>query len=146
MTPAIPNPREGAGTPPALPVPPRAIPLWAWIVAAAGVAFLGFLWRVEPAGQAFFPRCWLYQTTGLQCPGCGATRAVHALLNGQFREAFHLNALVVLALPLVGGLAVRFGWGWRTGRWWPNPLAHPMILALLTGLACGFGVGRNLGW
>jgi len=109
------------------------------------VAALAVLWRVEPAGQPFFPRCWLYQTTGLQCPGCGATRAVHALLNGRFVEAFHLNALVVAGLPLALWMTLRALWGWGSGRWWPNPLTRPWVLALLGGLVFGFGVGRNFG-
>lgn len=112
---------------------------------AAFFGGLTLLWRVEPSGQFFFPRCWLYQTTGLQCPGCGATRAVHALLNGRLGEAFRLNALMVLLLPLAGWLGVRAAWGWRTGRGWPNPLLNPILLALLAGLAFGFGVGRNGG-
>ncbi len=40
--------------------------------------------------------------TGLQCPGCGGLRALHALLHGQVMEAFRLNPLFVLALPAAG--------------------------------------------
>lgn len=112
----------------------------------AGVAVAAFLWRVEPSGQPFFPRCWLYQVTRLQCPGCGATRAVHSLLNGQVGEAFRLNALVVLAIPIATGLGIRAWRGWRTGHWWPNPLATPLGMSLLGGMVFGFGVGRNFPW
>lgn len=131
----------GGSTPPV--VRPRL--RWAILIGAAVLLSLGVLWRVEPAGQPFYPRCWLYQTTGLQCPSCGATRAVHALLNGRIREAVQLNALVVAAVPLGLWMACRWLWGWRSGRWWPNPLVHPWVLALLGGLAFGFGIGRNLG-
>ncbi|MBN8248999.1 MAG: DUF2752 domain-containing protein [Verrucomicrobia bacterium] len=131
------------GLPPAASRP--ASVWWMILIGAAVLLGLGILWRVEPAGQPFFPRCWLYQTTGLQCPGCGATRAVHALLNGRLQEAIQLNALLVAALPLALWMAIRWLWGWRTGRWWPNPLVHPWVLALLGGLVFGFGIGRNLG-
>ncbi|MFO1460725.1 MAG: DUF2752 domain-containing protein [Verrucomicrobiota bacterium] len=121
---------------------------WVWILTLGilGIAGLLFLRQVEPAGQPFFPRCWLYQTTGIQCPGCGATRAVHALLNGRIQEAFRLNGLVVLGLPVVAWLGLRWAVGWGFGRWWPNPLMNPLVLALLAGLVAGFGVGRNLAW
>lgn len=129
-----------------MPAPPRRIPVWGWCAALVAVAILGVLRSVEPAGQSFFPRCWLYQTTGLQCPGCGATRAVHELLNGRISEAFRLNALMILALPILAWTGTRLGWGWRTGRWWPNPLTNPMVIAVMAGCVLGFAVGRNLGW
>lgn len=106
---------------------------------------MGIVWRVEPSGQPYFPRCLLHQWTGLQCPGCGATRALHALLNGRVVEAFRHNALVLFVVPLGAALGVRWVRGRWTGSWWPNPLTQPWLLALLAGLAAGFGVGRNLG-
>jgi len=40
--------------------------------------------------------------TGLDCPGCGATRAIAGLVHGRVITALHYNALVVtLALPLL---------------------------------------------
>lgn len=145
MTPAIPNASAGPGTPPVAAPFSRSIPVWGWALALVGVVALIVLWRIEPAGQSFFPRCWLHQTTGLQCPGCGATRAVHEVLNGRIRDAFRLNALVVLALPFLAGMGLRQAWGLRTGRWWPNPLESPWVIAVLAGLVLGFGVGRNIG-
>jgi len=44
------------------------------------------------------PSRWL---TGLYCPGCGATRALHALLHGNIEKAFSMNPVFVLALPVV---------------------------------------------
>lgn len=37
--------------------------------------------------------------TGLECPGCGAQRAIHSLLNGDFVSALHFNVLTVIAIP-----------------------------------------------
>ena len=119
---------------------------WGWLAGPLVLAGLFVLWRFEPAGQFFFPRCWLYQTTGLQCPGCGTTRALHALLHGDVVAALRLNGLAVVGLVLGGWFALRWGWAWRTGRWWRNPFAHPYMIAALGGLTVGFGIARNLTW
>ncbi|HRI11492.1 MAG TPA: DUF2752 domain-containing protein [Verrucomicrobiota bacterium] len=122
----------------------RRIPGWIWPVGMAGLGVLWLVKTVQPAGQIFFPRCWLHQMTGLQCPGCGATRALHALLNGHWEQAFHYNALLVMALPVVVWMAVRGFFGWWTGRWWRNPVSHPAVIAALAGLVVGFGLARNV--
>jgi hypothetical protein len=47
------------------------------------------------------PPCPFHWLTGLYCPGCGATRALHALLHGNFQKAFSMNIVFVFALPVV---------------------------------------------
>jgi hypothetical protein len=39
-----------------------------------------------------------HSLTGLNCPGCGATRAAYQLLHGHLLRALHDNALFVLTL------------------------------------------------
>ncbi|MBN9689983.1 MAG: DUF2752 domain-containing protein [Verrucomicrobia bacterium] len=134
--------------PPTLPPDPGAyvrppIPIWVIGAGLMGLGLLLFLARVEPAGQGFFPRCWVYETIGIQCPGCGATRAVHALLNGEIERALRLNALFVSLLPLLVWWGVRGLRGWWTGRWWRDPFTHPIGLSTLAGLAVGFSLARN---
>lgn len=46
------------------------------------------------------PRCWFNALTGLQCPGCGSQRAIHALLHGHIAQAWHFNAALFFAVPL----------------------------------------------
>lgn len=70
-----------------------------WSVAAVGVAVALIYYRFNPAETGFFPVCYFRKFTGLYCAGCGSQRALHQLLHGNFREAFHNNALLVLALP-----------------------------------------------
>ena len=65
-------------------------------LAAAGAALL---LRFPPAQYGFYPLCPIHQLTGLLCPGCGATRALAALLHGNLAEAWHQNALILLLLP-----------------------------------------------
>jgi hypothetical protein len=65
--------------------------------------FLGaiYVFAFEPGKTGFFPPCIFRQLTGLQCPGCGSTRALHHLLHGHLATAFTLNPLFVIAMPLL---------------------------------------------
>lgn len=56
----------------------------------------------DPAESALFPKCPFHALTGLDCPGCGSQRAIHALLQGHFQEALKANALFIAALPYLG--------------------------------------------
>ena len=51
----------------------------------------------------WFPKCMFHQLTGLYCPGCGATRALSALLHGDIKASLHNNLLL---FPLLGLIAV----------------------------------------
>jgi hypothetical protein len=108
---------------------------------AAGVALL---WWLDPA-QMPLPLCGLHALTGLYCPGCGATRATHALLHGHLMEALHDNALWVLSLPLAlyAGLSE---WRWQTaGRpLWGDPSHRPSLIAIVGAAALLFFVLRNV--
>jgi hypothetical protein len=64
------------------------------------------LLRFPPAHNDFYPRCPLYELFNLKCPGCGATRAVAALLHGDLFAALHWNAMVTLLLPLAAAYGV----------------------------------------
>jgi hypothetical protein len=61
----------------------------------------GYVFAFEPGKTGIFPPCVFRQLTGLQCPGCGSTRALHQLLHGHFVTAFTLNPLFVIATPLL---------------------------------------------
>jgi hypothetical protein len=78
--------------------------------AAAPVVLIAFaaaiLLRFSPAQYSFYPQCPINYFLHLQCPGCGATRALAALLRGHFTEALHLNALTTLMIPPVAAYAV----------------------------------------
>ncbi|HEV8133130.1 MAG TPA: DUF2752 domain-containing protein [Pyrinomonadaceae bacterium] len=68
-----------------------------------GLLSLGavYVFAFEPGKTGIFPPCVFRQLTGLQCPGCGSTRALHQLLHGHFVTAFTLNPLFVIATPLL---------------------------------------------
>lgn len=114
-----------------------------WFVLAAVVGVGVVLWRYEPAGQFFYPRCWMYAVTGLKCPGCGVLRASHALLRGDFALAWTLNPLWVCYVPVIAWSVLAWIAG-MFGRNLPNPLLKPWVLGVLGGLAVAYGVARNL--
>jgi hypothetical protein len=112
------------------------------IVVAGAIASL--LLRYPPAQSSFYPRCPIYEYLHLQCPGCGATRAVAALLHGQFVEAMHQNALFTLVLPFCLAYAVLCYGRWLRGKTtqWIQP--PPAVLYSALTVAIAFTVLRNL--
>ena len=114
------------------------------VVAFAGLVAVVLLREFPPAAYAFYPRCPIFFWTHLSCPGCGGTRALAALLQGQFGEAMRWNAMVVVLLPVAAVfLAVTY---WRavhaeTFRW-PSVSNRLLMAALVvTGV---FTVVRNV--
>ncbi|MFR1809659.1 MAG: DUF2752 domain-containing protein [Pygmaiobacter massiliensis] len=61
--------------------------------------FLLAAWFLYREGHLF--PCYFYQTTGFYCLGCGGSRAVLALMHGNFTDALRYNAFVVLLLPFL---------------------------------------------
>jgi Protein of unknown function (DUF2752) len=72
----------------------------AWPIASAGVLAAGawVVYTFPPAATAWYPKCVFRMVTGLLCPGCGITRALHHLLHGRFEQAMQLNPLLFLLL------------------------------------------------
>jgi hypothetical protein len=81
---------------------------------ALGGATVIFLF--DPATHAFYPVCQFHRLTGLNCPGCGMTRAGYALLHGHFVAALRDNLLFVLGLAALVLRGVWFGARWWQGR------------------------------
>jgi hypothetical protein len=109
------------------------------VLAAAAVVY-----TVDPAASRLLPPCPLHTLTGVLCPGCGSTRALHALLHGRIASAFGFNALAVLFLPIfVYSFASRVSRLLR-GRPLPAPfLKAGAIYALLASIVI-FAVARNI--
>jgi hypothetical protein len=108
------------------------------------VTLLALLWWFDPA-KAGLPVCTFRAITGLDCPGCGATRATHELLHGRLAAAWHYNALWVLMLPVVVYAAAS---EWRTlvgRRPLPGDLPRqPWFWIAMVVIAIVFFVVRNL--
>jgi len=103
---------------------------------------LAALFLFDPADHAFYPVCLFKRMTGYDCPGCGGLRAVHGLLHGDVWRAFQLNAVAVVALPLLVAWSV-LRWV-RSRRGQPAALPVRFLAWMLVGLIVVFGVIRNL--
>lgn len=73
----------------------------ALLLAAISAVVIGaaILYRFDPTTVRFYPPCLFHALTGLQCPGCGTTRALHHLLHGDVAGAFRLNAMLFAVVP-----------------------------------------------
>jgi hypothetical protein len=101
------------------------------------------LWRIDPNTHAL-PPCPFHALTGLYCPGCGSTRALHALLHADFAQAMAMNPLLVLALPVLAAMALNAaGWMPRGSEPLWRLLAKPKPWLWLL---VGYAVLRNLPW
>lgn len=98
--------------------------------------------KVDPTSTNFFPKCLFLNLTDLYCPGCGAQRAVHALLNARFATAMGFNAMLVIAAPAacIGWILPRIGLFTGEGRRYQPVLLHRVIPVLVI----GFWIARNI--
>lgn len=118
-----------------------------WRVLLLASVLLGFaagafmLWKF---GTGWMPGCLFREWTGIECPGCGMTRATKATLHGRIGEAFAYNPVGMVLFPigfLVCGLKA-FAWArgappfqLHLGRWGATIIAVVVI---------GWWILRNL--
>lgn len=99
------------------------------LFAVAGTAVF-YVW--DPRTSTFL-LCPFHVMTGRHCPGCGSTRAFYFLVHGDILAALSMNALFVLAIPVVIGIIWVERWRWRA---WMTKTA--LIIVII------FGIVRNL--
>ena len=114
--------------------PQRAI--WASL-AVLVLAIAAYALR-ETGGAGWMPGCVLRRYTGLECPGCGMTRATYATLHGDLWAAFKFNPVGMILLPLgLLGLGIEvLGWvrgkplpfSLNPGRWGATVIAVVVIV------------------
>jgi Protein of unknown function (DUF2752) len=108
---------------------------------AIGVGAMVFFFN--PSTHNFYPVCLFHSLTGLNCPGCGMTRALYALLHGNLMLALKDNALFVASLAVVAVWSVRLAV--RKMRHQPTTLkTQPKILWMFLVIAILFAALRNL--
>lgn len=102
--------------------------------------------RDPAAGEGIIP-CLFNRWTGLYCTGCGATRALHALLHGHLLQALDYNLFMIMTLPLVGYALLAY--------WLKRLLNRPVLpmlkdyrwlMIVLVIFAVVFLILRNLPW
>ena len=134
--------RRDAVAPPA-PAPGLHRALLPAAIGGAGLALALGVQLVFDPFRMDIPLCILNHLTGLECPGCGAIRSVHALLQGDLLLALRNNALITLAIPFAA-VAMTI-WTVRRVRGLGTDLmpSRPVLLGLVA-LAVLFAVLRNL--
>ena len=112
--------------------------------AAAMLAGAGIVAWFDPSQESFFPVCPLYKTTSLACPGCGMTRALHALLNGDIAAAFDFNLMFPVMAFLLGYIFFSLSlMAWR-GKGLDFSVFGPKVTWSLFAVAMLFAVARNI--
>lgn len=109
-----------------------------------GAALIAIYAIFNPDDTWWMPRCPINFLTGLQCPGCGSQRAIHALLHGNFAEALKFNALMVCVLPFICFIGVvEFN-----RKKWPelySKVTGTYVVVSLMIVIAGWCLWRNLG-
>lgn len=98
---------------------------------------------VDPNQPGNYPPCPFLALTGFYCPGCGSTRALHALGHGDVAGAAGYNPLTGAAVPVLVWIWVR----WLRRTYNGTPRNHPAPAILLWGfvaIVVAFGLIRNL--
>lgn len=90
-----------------------AVSVSAGVIALHGGAYAFFAGR-DPYTQTIFPQCPILHYFGIQCPGCGGTRAMYSLLHGDILTSIQMNPLVVagylaIVVSLLGVVVGRRG-------------------------------------
>nr|WP_245724921.1 DUF2752 domain-containing protein [Micromonospora citrea] len=125
-------------------------PRWAVPLAALGcvAAGIGYALLSDPTRSApdAAPTCLLKLTTGLDCPGCGGTRALWYVLHADLPAAARHHFLFVFALPFLAYFFV--AWAGRQAFGWKLPELRLSSKALGGFLVAwlAFSVLRNLPW
>lgn len=125
-------------------------PRWAVPLAAVGcvAAGMGYALLSDPTHAApdAAPTCLLKLTTGLDCPGCGGTRALWYVLHGDLPAAARHHFLFVFALPFLAYLFVAWAgnqaFGWRL----PELRISSKVIGGFLAAWLAFSVLRNLPW
>ncbi|PRY33712.1 DUF2752 domain-containing protein [Umezawaea tangerina] len=116
-------------------------PTAAAVAAAAGAVVLLFADPTKPG--SWLPRCPFNWLTGLDCPACGSTRMVHALLHGDLPAAWHYNAVMLVAgLPVLAWLWFR--WFRASSSGVPTPPLPRRTTTTILVVATTWMITRNL--
>ncbi len=110
------------------------------------LTFSAFLLRQGgPAAVPWLPGCVFRQATGLDCAGCGMTRATYAALHGRIGEAFRFNPVGMALFPvaLLGVGLETLGWVRGKPPRWRLAIGSKGAWAL-AGIIIAFTVLRNI--
>ncbi len=122
--------------------PPRVTRRASLCAAVCTVAVVGAVYVYRLDHLAGVMPCPYLALTGLACPGCGITRALHFLMHADVATAFAHNPLLFLAAPaaVVFASAPRVAGPLRGARW------RTSIAWTMAAITLAFWVWRNTPW
>ena len=103
------------------------------LVLGAAVCIVLLLVPPGSAHAKWLPKCMFHQLTGLYCPGCGATRALSAMLHGDVKASLHNNALLFPLLALIVFLLMK-----------PETSLKRPFAVTIVAVVLGFTILRNI--
>ena len=121
--------------------------IWRWRFVALGLAALpglALLYAFNPEEGGIFLPCIFFVLTDLHCPGCGTSRALHQLLNGNLLAAFGHNPYAILALPVIGYAYLSALLQSVLGRRLPAFFVPPTVTWWLLAAILAFWILRNV--
>ena len=89
------------------------------------------------------PECNFYKWTGLYCPGCGDTRAVIALMNGDILLSLRQNALIVVLLLILTAMYIELLLKVVFEKRFKSPVFNLKFLCIFLILFAVYSVVRN---
>ena len=107
---------------------------------------LSLIYWFPPSEYDFYPKCVLYQWTGLHCPGCGGTRAAHHLVHGRFFDACRMNIFTTVFLPLLISVLVWQKVVMDREKPFLTLSASPRLQWIIGMSVIVFGIARNFPW
>ncbi len=121
----------------------RLAPVAAGAAGSAWIALAGIAYRPQGAGGLSIG-CPVAHFTGLDCPGCGSTRSLGALVRLDPAAAFDHNALVPIALVFVVTSWALWTWSRWSARPTPALVRGPVAILTVAAVLVAFTVVRNL--
>lgn len=81
------------------------------------------------------PLCFYHAVTGHDCPGCGTTRSVFAILHGRFAVAAAFNLLGYFVMLIVFRRIITLAKPALADRWFNQPRADKLLLGTMIAVA-----------
>ena len=107
--------------------------------------FIGIIYYFfSPTEATWMPKCMFKTLTGWDCAACGNQRAFHALLHGNFSEAFHYNPFAIISIPYLLLIVYTTFFTSKIATHWRKYIQHRITVLTYLALLILWWIGRNI--